>query len=34
LHLQTSNQPPETIHFGILAVEAAVISSANAKSGI
>lgn len=28
------NQPPETIHFEVLAVEAAAISSVNAKSGI
>jgi hypothetical protein len=35
LHLQTSNQPPETIHFGILAAAAAAISSLiNAKGSI
>jgi hypothetical protein len=30
LHLQTSNQPPETIHFGILVVVVVVVVAASA----
>jgi hypothetical protein len=32
LHLQTSNQPPETIHFGILVVVVVVVAASAAIS--